>query len=166
MINVRIPFVKGDSDGVLTSALVWQWCASGNGTVSLDADYRLEVQIIEDKVDTVGYRLDKQKIDQKIRKHLTQNEERRSVIAEVSLVEIASGKTVQGPIRVSAYTDYDYIDGDSLSDLQFATGSNTIKDVLLFSLGQLESQESAHEAAQWPLYQKISQKIIDAVRLR
>lgn len=68
-----------------------------------------------------------------------------------------------GPLRFMADVDYDYVDGDSLQDLQFQNAEGQHLIVLPFSLGQLEPQEAAHEAAQKPIYQKLSQKIVDAI---
>jgi len=158
-----IPYVVGDTDGTLTSELIHQCCRSPNISVASDGRYRLEVKIVQDSADPLGYRRDPQKIDGKIRKHLTQNEERRTILVDASIVDQQNQQTVLGPIRLGSYVDYDYVDGDSLQDLEFRTDGENQVVVLPFSLGQLEPQEAAHEAALKPLYQKLSQKIVDAI---
>ena len=56
---------------------------------------------------------------------------------------------------------YDYVDRDSLKDLildntDLSYSSPVQQTVLVFSLGQLEPQEAALEAAAKPLYRKLS----------
>lgn len=75
--TIAIPYVVGDADGALTAEIIHQCCRSSNLSVASDARYRLEVKIVQDSVDPLGYRRDPQKIDGKIRKHLTQNKEER-----------------------------------------------------------------------------------------
>jgi hypothetical protein len=160
---ISIPYIIGDSDGIFTAELIHQCCRSTNLSVASNSRYRLEVKIVQDSVDPLGYRRDPQKIDGKIRKHLTQNEERQTVLVDVSLLDQQNHQPILGPLRLSADVDYDYVDGDSLQDLQFQNVAGDRLIVLPFSLGQLESQEAAHEAAQRPLYQKLSQKIVDVI---
>jgi hypothetical protein len=47
--------------------------------------------------------------------------------------------------------------------LTFINPAGTLVTVLPFSLGQLESVESAQEAAARPLYSRIAQKVVDAI---
>lgn len=162
--SICVPYVVGDQDGMLSSALIRECCNASDLRVSSDAPYRLKVAIVQDSVDPLGYRLDRQKIDHHIRKHLTQNEERRTILVDVTLEDRLDDHPIMGPFRLSAYEDYDYVDGDALADLQFHNASGEKVIVLPFSLGQLESQESAHAAAEVPLYHKISQKIVDVIR--
>lgn len=161
--TISVPYIVGDSDGEFTAELIHQCCATSNLSVASDGRYRLEVTIVQDSVDALGYRRDPQKIDGKIRKHLTQNEERRTVLVDVSLLDRQDQKPIFGPLRLSSYVDYDYVDEDSLQDLQFQNMAGEKIIVLPFSLGQLESQEAAHDAAQRPLFQKLSQKIVDVI---
>ncbi len=82
---------------------------------------------------------------------------------EVKVADRALKDPVFGPVRLNAFVDYDYVDGDSLQDLQFRDQSGERKIVLPFSLGQLEPQEAAHEASALPLDRKIAQKIVDVL---
>ncbi len=60
--------------------------------------------------------------------------------------------------------DYDYVTQDSLQDLSFVTSSGR-QTVLSFSLGQLESIESAKTAAKEALYKKLAKRIAEALLL-
>jgi hypothetical protein len=161
--SIRVPYVAGDQDGALTAEIVRQLCSAPHIRVSSDASDRLDIAIVQDSFDPIGYRRDPQKVDGKIRKNLSANEERKTISVDVSLFHGDEAKPVFGPQRLSAFVDYDYIDGDSIQDLEFQNSSGQTVVVLPFSLGQLEPQEAAQEAANRPLYEKISQKIVDAV---
>jgi hypothetical protein len=157
-ITLSVPYVAGDLDGTLTSEIIRLLSAQGVAHIAMTAEYRLEVQILDDQNHVVGYRKDPQKVSGKIRKDLVSSEGRRSVSAQVTLYR---GDTIiQGPYTLTADADYDYVDGDSLPDLAFTSSDGVFTTVLPFSLGQLESIESAQEATSSSLYTKLAQKII------
>ncbi len=162
--SIAVPFVIGDEEGNLTSEIVRALNSSGLAEVRNSAgDYRLQVTILGSGIETVGYRRDRQDIFGKSRKQLLACEGRKTMTVEATLFEGDTGKVAFGPYQVSADADYDYVDGDSLKDLAFigATGAEII--VLPFSLGQLESNETAQEASTRPLYNRIAQKIVDVI---
>ncbi|MCE5316517.1 MAG: LPS assembly lipoprotein LptE [Parachlamydia sp.] len=161
--TVSVPYITGDEDGSFTAELIRQLCSSGQAEVVSQGRYRLNVAIVQEASDAIGFRRDPQKIKGKIRRHLTENEVRKSISADVSLVEGSSERLVFGPVRVSAYVDCDYVDGDSIQDLQFKDSRKVEHVVLPFSLGQLEPSEAAEEAARRPLYQNLSRKIVDVM---
>ncbi len=80
---------------------------------------------------------------------------------EVVFYEGDSDQIAYGPYAITASSDYDYIDGDSIQDLTFVDTQGVFTTVLPFSLGQLEPVESAQEAATQPLYRRLAQKIVD-----
>ncbi len=81
-------------------------------------------------------------------------EDRRAVIAEVSLVDTRSGKIVAGPFEVSSDVDYDYIDPGSPKDLIFKTQS-----IIQLSVGQLDSYEGAYDDTSYLVFRKLAEKI-------
>lgn len=160
--TVSVPYISGDEDGFFTSELIRQLSAS-HIAVASHASYRLQAAIVEDRIDSLGYRRDPQEVRGKIRKDLVQNEARKTITVDVSIYENQGEKPIFGPVRLSAAEEFDYIDGDSLLDLQFQNGAGKKIVVLPFSLGQLEPIESAQEAALRPLYCRLCQKIVDVI---
>lgn len=162
--TVAVPFVIGDEEGNLTAELARVLNYSGvadfkNGA----ADYRLKVTIQNNAFETVGYRRDRQIIEGESKKNLLASEGRRSMTVEALLLRGETDEIAFGPYAITADSDYDYVDGDSLQDLAFAGPGGGQIVVLPFSLGQLESNEAAQEAASRPLYAQLAQKIVDVI---
>jgi hypothetical protein len=159
---VTVPFAHGDEDGVLTAEIIGSLSASGLADVlSFGGDYQLQVTILSEENEKIGFRVDPQKVNEKVRKNLLASEGRRTMTLEAVL--LYGGEVAYGPYRISADADYDYVDGDSIQDLTFIDPAGSLLTVLPFSLGQLESVESAQYAATKPLYRKLGQKIVDAI---
>ena len=162
--TIVVPYINGDDDGTLTSEVIRTITSSGIANVGTrDGDYLLKISVVNSQNQTVGYRRDKQKVSGEIKKNIVACEARRSLTAEVTIFEGSSEKIAAGPYKITADTDYDYVDGDSIQDLAFINSQGVPTTVLPFSLGQLESFESAHEAASKPLYKKLAQKINDTI---
>jgi len=149
--TISVPYVIGDQDGTLTSAVVKEITRSGS------FEYRnwggaltLNIKQINLSEENIGFRYDRKK-----RGKLTQDtiptEARITIVVEVSVVEAASCCTVLGPVRLSASVDYDH-DYYSSRD-----GIN------IFSLGQLSDLEEAYDAVQTPLNIAIAEKIVDYI---
>ena len=161
--TVSVPFVTGDEDGSFTAALIHALSRSGVSVVSSEANRRLEAKILAAASESVGYRIDPQKIKGKIEKNIVANEARRHLSVEVALYSSSSAEPLWGPYVISADADFDYVDGDSYQQLTFTNKSGEQVVVLPFSLGQLESQEAAQAAANRPLYNRLVQKIVDSI---
>lgn len=160
--TISIPFVEGDEDGRLTAEITHALTSSGLVDVlSNDGDYTLQITIQNASLETIGYRRDPQKVDGKVRKNLLACEGRRSLTVQACLYW--GSELAFGPYLLSADADYDYVDGDSIQDLTFINPAGDLVTVLPFSLGQLESTESAQEATTTPLYSHIAQKIVDMI---
>lgn len=162
--SLMVPFIRGDDEALLTSEIMTTIDASGIvDIVPKGGDYRLEVCLKGLTNSQIGYRRDPQKIHGKVKKNLLASEGRRTLSVEVCLYRGMSQELAFGPYLLTVDADYDYVDGDSLKDLTFRAHSGKLVEVLPFSLGQLESIESAQEATQKALYRKISQKIVDVI---
>jgi len=162
--SIAVPFICGDEDGSLTNEVIRQLSSSGLADIDHQkGDYRLQASIVDVHSETVGFRRDRQIIHGKQKKNLLACEGRTIISIEATLFEGNSDRIAYGPYRVTADVDYDYVDGDSVQDLSFTTPDGVFTTVLPFSLGQLESIESAQEAATRPLYGKLAQKIVDVI---
>ncbi len=162
--TISIPYVIGDADGSLTQEIARAIALSGVGVVEQwGAKYCLQVSIAKADRETIGYRRDRQQIDGKSRKQLLAAERRKILKVEASLYE--GKELVKGPFHIEAYSDYDYVDGDSIQDLEFIGPNGALQVVLPFSLGQLEPSESAEEAAMRPLNVHLARKIVEQLWL-
>lgn len=160
--TITVPFVEGDEEGFLTAEIISSLSASGLADVrSSGGDYQLAVSIVGAEDEKIGFRIDPQKVDGEVRKNLLASEGRRTMTIEAALCN--GDEVIYGPYRITADAEYDYVDGDSIQDLTFMNPAGTLVTVLPFSLGQLESVESAQAAATRPLYRKLAQKIVDAI---
>lgn len=163
--HLSIPFVAGDEEGNLTTELIRTFAANGMHVVAPSkAHYRLEVSLAPIHTEQIGYRLDRQKIKGEVQKNMVGIESRRTRGATVSLVNLTTGEVEIGPMQIYAEIDYDYYDGDSSEELAFTAPSGAPHTVLSFSLGQLESPESAGDAAMRPLNRRLSQLILESIR--
>jgi hypothetical protein len=159
--SIAVPFIPDDEDGSLTRSIIYALSSSGIADVRSDGELRLEAKILNRGSETIGFRRDQQVIKGSIRKNLLACEARKIMAVEVTLYK--NDKVVYGPYKISAEVDYDYVDGDSVQDLSFTAPDGVFTTVLPFSLGQLESMESAQEAASRPVHAKLSQKIVDVI---
>lgn len=159
-----VPFIPGDEEALFTAELISSLDASGIvEVVPRGGEYRLEVALKENVNAQIGYRRDPQKINGQIKKNLLASEGRKTLSAEFTVYRGNTKEVAFGPYFLSADGDYDYVDGDSFKDLTFVSSSGQIIEVLPFSLGQLESIESAQEAIHKALFRKISQKMVDVL---
>ena len=162
--TVSVPYVIGDGDGSLTGEIIRSLAISGLAKVrQTNADYRLQVAILQSDKQNIGYRRDRQKISGESKKNLVACEGRRIVAVEATLYQGETKEIARGPFQIEASSDYDYVDGDSIQDLTFISPKGAPIIVLPFSLGQLESRDAAEEAAARPLNIQIARKILDVI---
>jgi len=162
--SITIPFISGDEDGSFTSEMARAIAVSGIADVHFkDGDYRLEIKILKTVRETIGFRKDKQKVDGQIKKNMVACEARKIISIEATLFQGNSEEIAYGPYLLTGDVDFDYVDGDSYQDLTFVNPHGIAQAVLPFSLGQLESYESAQEAAVRPLYSSLAQKVVDVI---
>ena len=164
--SLSVPYICGDDTGEFTQALI-QAVSSSNKFIYKNsyANAILEVKIADLSDEHIGFQRDRLKDDGSFKKNLRPIEGRRFLKAEVSLISSKTSKALWGPHIIEMDTDYDYVDGDSLQDLSFIDTAGTRITVLSFSLGQLEEQQNAKSAALVPLFQILSQKIVDMLSI-
>lgn len=149
--TLSLPYVEGDSDGSLTSAIAHQVAISGSFQYCVDGGQVILI-VKTEKLgeENIGFRYDRNN-----KGHLTHSiipaETRLSLTAEVSLVEAATGKIILAPVKLTASVDCDH----EYNSSRFG--------VNVFSLGQLSDADAAFEAARSPLYRLLAQKIVDYI---
>lgn len=156
-VLIQIPYIAGDPEASLNNELVYQCTASGEFTcVQSGGDLIVQVEILKDEHDRIGFRYDRDNAKGHLEKNLLGVEDRRFIVAKVFVVDAVSGRHILEPKTVYASIDYDYTDPGSPRDLLFGQSVPMIQ----FSLGQLDSREGSHDAAARPLFQKLAQKIV------
>lgn len=162
--TITVPYVRGDEEGQLTSALIYALSSSGQFRyVRSGGDLILNVGIASDGDERIGYRYDRHGPQSKRRHRLQPVENRRLMAVEISLIDNNTNEILIEPMRVTAAVDYDYVDPNSLRDLTVETAGGGVQKSITFSLGQLDSIEGAHDSSSTLLYRVLSQKIVDGL---
>jgi len=163
-IAIAVPYVEGDQSGHLTRELIRQLSGSGHFQVVCKGEKLvLHATLLQDEQARIGFRFDRDPQSGKRLSNLVGVENRRSMTAEVSLVNTITGKTLLGPEQIQAHTDFDYINSDSPWELAFRNPEGEKQKVINFSLGQLDSIEGAQDAATAPLFSMLAQKIVEGI---
>ena len=164
--TICVPFVSGDCYGKLTDEVIRKISESTHlNFCNNQGDFSLKIELVKLDRETVGYRKDQEK-DFTLRDNIIASEGRFKAVACVSLIDNRTCKICLGPTEVSAYVDYDYVDENSLQDLSFINENGQRVTVLDFSIGQLESEESARSAAEKPLFKSLAEKIVDVISIQ
>jgi hypothetical protein len=149
--TVSVPYVVGDVDGDLTASIVHEITASlGLDHRSTDGELLLVVTLVDLDDTNIGFRYE-QIHGKRYKRSIIPTETRLTAIAEVSLVDAATGCSVLPTIRISASLDFDH------------EYNATRNDSNAFSLGQLSDADAAFEAARFPLNRRLAQKIVEYV---
>lgn len=149
--TISVPYVVGDRNGDLTAELIKEIAArspleyrqSGSSLI-------LHVEILEVNNDNIGYRYDRKR-DGERKDWVIPSETRISYLAEVSLIDAATGRVIYEPARITSSVDFDH---------DYFSSSNSIN---IFSLGQLTDIEEAREAVVHPLNRSLAAKIVDYI---
>lgn len=166
VVSISLPYIKGDGEGQLNSALAQALAASGRfDYIQRGGEWILQAAIIADGDDRIGFRFDRNPTTGKLRDNIVGTENRRSMSVQITLIDAHTQEILLGPEIVSAHTDYDYVDSNSIRDLTFVTTGGTPEKVLDFSLGQLDSVEGAHDDTSAGVYRLVAQKIVDGLLL-
>lgn len=149
--TVCIPYVEGDPNGLLTSALVYE--ISSRGTLqyrNCQAELELSVVIRDIRLDNVGFRYEKESSGN-TNSTVVPTETRLTALAEVVVHSSGAETPLIGPDLVVASTTFDH---DFYSN---QAGVN------VFSLGQINDLDLAEEEAYRPLYRELARRITEHV---
>ncbi len=151
--SVCIPYVEGDNEGLLTTALIRSMTTSGALAYrSYGSDLVLKVCLLPPLDTNIGfaYAPDDEE-DDNFSDIVVSNEARLAMTATFSLIDRRTGACILGPCEVVSSLTYDF--EPDLSNVDFHA----------FSLGQLEMHNLAMDAATPRLYSILAEKIVDYV---
>lgn len=163
-VTISVPYIKGDLEGHLNTELVRALSNSGHfDCVQNGGELLLEVSMTGDGDDRIGYRFDRNPESGQLRDNIIGTENRRTIMALVTLIETSTHATLLGPQTIKAHADYDYVDSNSIRDLTFVTKETGPEKVLDFSLGQLDSVDGAHDDTSTRIYRGLAQQIVNGL---
>ena len=162
---MTVPLIRGDEDGYLRIGLAREISQTpGYAYSSSDGSYRVDVKIVKDSAETIGYAWDEKPITGEFIQRLYPNEARRNVKAMVSVTDIQQNKVVIDPFEVVASTDYDFVNPTALKNIEFTGVDGEGHSVLQYSMGQLDSEEGARGEAFAALANNLSKMIMGALK--
>ena len=165
LTTISVPYIKGDSEGVLNGEIAKALTTSGVFDYAHSAGaWVLEAAIISDGDDRIGFRYDRNPTTGTLRDNIVGTENRRTLGIEFKLIDPHSEEIVFGPEVITVTADYDYVDGNSIRDLVFIEEGKP-RTVLDFSVGQLDNVVGAHDDVNYPIYQMAAQKITQRLLL-
>jgi len=162
--TITIPYIKGDIDGKLTTALAYTVSAETPLRYRVEnGRYQLIGEITSTHYEKIGFQYDRNETTGKREDRLNQTEERRVAELRIELIDTQTGENLLGPETLSMYSDYDYVDSDSIRDISLSSPAGRPISVLQFSMGQLGAFEDARTEAADPLYRKLAKRISSAI---
>ncbi len=163
-ITISIPYIKGDGEGQLNSELAKAISSSGMfDYVQNGGELILQASIISDGDDRIGFRYDRNPTTGERRHNIVGTENRRTMSAQITMIDGSTHETVVESQVISATADYDYVDSNSIRDLTFTEPNGTPQRVLDFSLGQLDSVDGGHDDTSLLIYRLLAQKIVSGL---
>lgn len=149
--SITVPYVEGDEEGDVTTQIIQALAEAGVWKYhALDAQLSLKVKILKIKREDVGYdRFYNQ--NNQIERWMVPNERRLSILAEVSVVEESTQKTILGPLELSESVKLDFNPEYSETNL------------VRFSLAQYDFVENAERTAHKPLNQRLAKIIVNSL---
>lgn len=166
-ITINIPYIKGDKEGELNSALILALAETDCFEYQQhNASLELQVEVLSDDGSVIGYRYDRDPNTGKLRPNILSTESRRTLTVSVKLIDLKQGVTLVEPVKVSAAADFDYVETSSIKDLTFTPPGGSPQTVINFSLGQLDAIDGANDDVRRPIYQELAQKIVASLMAR
>ncbi len=163
--TLSIPYVRGDEEGFLTSAIISEMNRTGlYDYVNSGGELELKIALVGNHEEVIGYRYDRTEKKGRLEQNLLATENRRHSAAEITLYRASEDQPILGPIVVTASAEYDYIDASTIRELAFITPGGRREKVIDFSEGQLDSVEGAQDNVLSPLYEDLAKKIAAVVQ--
>lgn len=148
--TIYVPYAEGDKEGDLTTQVIKCLSLRGFSYVNSGGDLNLRMKIFELRDDNIGFRYDRKKCG-RLKKVIIPTETRVTMVVEVTVIETLTEKILRGPTRIKTSLDFDH---DYYSSHH---------GVNIFSLGQLNDIDAAHNAVMRPLHRQMAERIVDYV---
>jgi hypothetical protein len=149
--TISVPYIEGDQEGELTAYVIKNLSASGVFRyMSCGADLTLKIKLLDLREENIDFRYDRKKTGE-LKKSIIPTETRVHAMAEVYLLEQGTGRTIRGPMNVTASVEFDH------------TYYATRDEINVFSLGQLSDIDAARDAVMHPLNRSLAERIVDYV---
>lgn len=150
--TISIPYAEGDKKGELMAEVIKQLNFSGAlRYVSCGGDLTLTIKLIELRDENIGFRHDRKKHGE-LKRAVIPTETRLHAVVEISVLDNHSQQIIRGPARLTASVDFDH-------DYYYSS----CHAINIFSLGQLNDIDAAHDAVMHPLNRYLAEKIVDYV---
>jgi hypothetical protein len=162
-MSLSIPYIQGDPEALFNSELSRVFASSGRfDCLQSGGDYTLGIVLLSDTNDRIGYRYDRDDATGRRKPNILAVENRRNILAQVTLYDSHSGDVILGPMPIKASSDYDYADPGSPKDVVTYTPYGPVPSIR-YSYGQLNTVEGAHDDCSPKVYTTLSQKILQAI---
>lgn len=149
--SLSVPYVEGDLDGSLTAELVRVAASSLTfDHYATEGELLLIVRLVDVDDENIGFRYEHLH-GKKYKRTIIPVETRMTAVADISLVNAATGCSLIAPARITAFYDFDH------------EYNATEHDSNRSSLGQLSEFEAAFAAARTPLNRLLAQKIVEYI---
>lgn len=159
--SLSVPYIQQDLTGTLTGLIVEEIAKTNLYPISTKSgDLQLIVDHLETEDRDIGFRYaDDPKKDNS--KRLLVSERRLVLHVTVTLKERKTNKVILGPTRISTAFAYDF-DPD-ISDDRITVLPSRAEPTIRFSLGQLESAQSAQTIAFTQGYRLLAKRIAEYI---
>ncbi len=148
--TIFVPYAEGDKEGDLTTQVIKHLSLRGLHYVNGCGELTLKMKIFELRDENIGFRYDRKK-NGKLKKVIIPTETRVIMVVDVTVIENSTGKTIRGPTRIKTSLDFDH---------DFYSSHHGVN---IFSLGQLNDIDAAHNAVMRPLHRQMAERIVDYV---
>ena len=162
--TISLGSIKGDPNGAFARTLTQLLATSGRFQYQdKNGRFLLEVALIGEAHTSIGYQFDRDPLSGKTVERLVPNERRREVTAQMSLIDRRTQQVIKGPITITAFVDYDFVDSDSLKDAAFIHPDGRLETSLSFSRGQLDSIRGAQAISTSTIQKQLATKIVEGI---
>jgi hypothetical protein len=148
---VQIPYIQGDSSGLLTGHLIKEFSSSFPNQLANQSNISLQVKMLNEVEDNIGFQYEIDDNGNRENK-IIPNENRLTLTAEVKLVELSTGEVLIGPEIVKVSGDFDF-DFDAMKN-----------DDMSLSLGQLNGLNDARDSAKFEIGSYLAKKIVQMLQ--